>query len=85
MSCGQVLSHHRADDAPTWLTIIVVGHILAPLVVLVHKFWGPPYWVHWTIFPALALLLTLALLPRLKGVVVGLQWANRMHGFDDER
>jgi len=27
--------------------------------------------------------LSLYLLPRLKGVIVGLQWAKRMHGFGE--
>ena len=30
----------------------------------------------------LAIILPLAFLPSIKGAVVGLQWANRMHGFD---
>jgi uncharacterized protein (DUF983 family) len=39
--------------------------------------------VHWAIWPALTLGLTLWLLPRVKGMVVAFQWAKRMHGFDD--
>ena len=31
-SCGQELHHQRADDGPAYLTILIVGHILAPLV-----------------------------------------------------
>ena len=30
----------------------------------------------------LALLLTLVTLPRIKGAIVALQWALRMHGFE---
>ena len=84
VACDEELFHHRADDMPTWLTIIIVGHIVALLTVTVHQVFGPPLWVHWSIFPALALFLALFLLPRMKGAVVGLQWANRMHGFGGE-
>jgi uncharacterized protein (DUF983 family) len=66
---------------PSWLTILVVGHIVAPLVLSVEQAFSPPLWVHWSIFPALTLFLALFLLPRIKGSVVGLQWAQRMHGF----
>jgi hypothetical protein len=36
----------------------------------------------WTILP-LAIVMPLAMLPSIKGAVVGLQWAFRMHGFDE--
>jgi uncharacterized protein (DUF983 family) len=32
----------------------------------------------------LAIILPLAMLPSIKGAIVGLQWALRMHGFDPE-
>ncbi|MCJ7599730.1 MAG: DUF983 domain-containing protein, partial [Methyloceanibacter sp.] len=27
-SCGEALHHHRADDAPPYFTIAIVGHIV---------------------------------------------------------
>lgn len=83
-SCGQTLSHHRADDMPAWMTIFLVGHVIVGGLVTVEFTWGPPVWVHWAAWPALTLLLTLLLLPRIKGTVVALQWALKMHGFEDE-
>jgi uncharacterized protein (DUF983 family) len=83
VACGERLDRHRADDAPTWLTILVVGHLVAPLMLFVWDAWDPPLWVHWTLWPPLSLLLCLALLPRFKGAVVGLQWARRMAGFGE--
>jgi uncharacterized protein (DUF983 family) len=41
-----------------------------------------PPWVYLATLVPLALILPLATLPSIKGAVVGLQWANRMHGFD---
>ena len=43
-----------------------------------------PVWVHAVIWPSLAMVGVIVLLPRLKGMVIAFQWAHRMHGFDDE-
>ena len=79
--CGEDLHYQRADDAPPYLTIMAVGHIIVPALFIVERLWKPPVWVHMAIWLPLTLILTLALLPVLKGAVVGLQWAFRMHGF----
>ncbi len=81
--CGEALYHHRADDAPPYLTIFVLGHILVPLMLLVEKLYTPPMWIHWTVWPPLAIILSLVLLPLIKGAFVNLQWALRMHGFSE--
>ncbi|MCZ6481649.1 MAG: DUF983 domain-containing protein [Alphaproteobacteria bacterium] len=80
-SCGEALHHHRADDLPAWATILIVGHILVTGLLTVETNFAPPLWVHWAIWPALTLGLSLWLLPHIKGMVVALQWAKRMHGF----
>jgi uncharacterized protein (DUF983 family) len=80
--CGEELHHHRADDAPPWLTMLIAGHVLVALA-LVFEDYGPavPALVEVLIFGVLTLVLCLALLPRIKGMLIGLQWALRMHGF----
>ena len=83
-TCGERLGGHRADDGPAYLTILVVGHILAPLMHVTFTTLRPAPWLFATIFMGSALVLALWLLPRLKGVVVGIQWARRMHGFGAE-
>jgi len=80
-NCGEDLHHHRADDAPPYFTIVLVGHIVVPSILLLEQVAAPPSWVHAVIWLPLTLLLALTLLPRVKGAVVGLQWAKRMHGF----
>jgi len=82
-SCGEALHHHRADDLPAWATILIVGHVLVSSLLIVEVNFAPPLWVHWSIWPAMTLGLTMWLLPRVKGMVVAFQWAKRMHGFDD--
>ena len=82
-SCGEALYHHRADDAPAWATILIVGHVLVSLLLFVETRFAPPLWVHWAVWPALTLAMSVWLVPRIKGMVVAMQWALRMHGFDD--
>ena len=79
--CGEALHHQRADDAPPYFTCLVVGHVVVPLALIVEQVWEPP--VVWQLgfwLPA-TLALTLWLLPRVKGALVAVQWAGRMHGF----
>ena len=84
-ACAERLDLHRADDLPTWMTILVVGHVVTVVMLSVWETWDPPIWVHWTLWPPMALLMSLWLLPRFKGMVVGLQWAKRMAGFAPRR
>ena len=79
--CGEALHYHQADDAPPYFTIMIVGHIIVPMMLWLELEYLPPIWVHMALWPALTLLLSLWLLPRLKGGIVGWQWAARMHGF----
>jgi uncharacterized protein (DUF983 family) len=79
--CGTELHHHRADDAPPYFTILAVGHIVVPAMLLLERMVEPPSWVHTVLWLPLVLVLSLALLPRIKGALIGFQWAHRMHGF----
>lgn len=81
-SCQEELYHHRADDGPAYLTILLVGHLMAPLLLLVFETWRPEPLILFTIFAVGCTGLSLYLLPRFKGAVVAFQWARRMHGFD---
>jgi uncharacterized protein (DUF983 family) len=82
--CGEELHHHRADDAPPYFTMLITGHIVVGLMlgVAMHQDW--PDWLHGIVWPLMVLILSLWLLPRIKGGLVGAQWALRMHGFSDE-
>ncbi|WP_135448825.1 MULTISPECIES: DUF983 domain-containing protein [Tabrizicola] len=79
--CGEALHHHRADDGPAYLTILIVGHLMAPLLMVVFTTWRPEPLTLAAIFTVGTVALSLYLLPRLKGAMVALQWAKRMHGF----
>ena len=79
--CHEDLHHHRADDGPAYLTIMVVGHLLAPLILFVYATWRPEAWTMVAIFSIFTVAASLYLLPRIKGAFVALQWAKEMHGF----
>nr|WP_321508478.1 DUF983 domain-containing protein [uncultured Celeribacter sp.] len=82
--CGEALHHHRADDGPAYLTILIVGHLMAPLLGWAFIEFRPDPLVLIAIFATGTVALSLYLLPRLKGVIVAFQWAKRMHGFHTE-
>jgi uncharacterized protein (DUF983 family) len=79
--CGEDLHHHRADDGPAYLTILIVGHLLAPVLIFVYSTWRPDPLLLAVGLTIGTVALSLYLLPRLKGALVALQWAKRMHGF----
>lgn len=79
--CGQDLSHQRADDGPAYLTILLVSHLGAPLMLAIFVAWRPSAAALLLGFGIGAVVLSLLLLPLIKGGFVGFQWARRMHGF----
>ncbi len=70
--CGTELGRVRADDIPPYITIMLVGHIVVPLMLWLERAQTPPLWVHTAIFIPVTLALTLALIRPVKGGVVGL-------------
>lgn len=81
-ACGEELSHHRADDMPAYIVISIVGHIVIFGIMLAEaRVENFSYMTHLLIWPPIALAMSLVLLPPIKGALVGLQWALRMHGF----
>jgi uncharacterized protein (DUF983 family) len=82
--CHEDLHHHRADDAPAYFVILIVGHLVVPLALAVEAEYALPYWMHAVLWLPLTLGLALFLLPRIKGAIVGFQWAQRMHGFNPD-
>ena len=81
--CGLDFTPHRADDLPAYLVIVIVGHIVVPTALWIETDYAPPVWLQLAIYLPFTLVASLALLQPVKGAVVGLQWALRMHGFDD--
>jgi uncharacterized protein (DUF983 family) len=80
-ACGEEFHHHRADDFPAYLVIVVVGHIIVPAILAVEVAYAPPTWLQLVVWLPLTLISSLALLQPTKGAIVGLQWQTGMHGF----
>ena len=83
-NCGQDFTPHRADDLPAYLVIVIVGHIVVPLVLMTETNYSPPVAFQLAIYLPLTFIASLVLLQPVKGAVIGLQWALRMHGFDEQ-
>lgn len=80
-NCGEALHHQRADDGPAYLTVLLVSHIGAPLLLWIYLRYQPSPVSMLISFSLGAIVLSLVLLPLIKGALVGAQWARRMHGF----
>jgi len=79
-ACGEAYRHIRSDDAAPWLTVLVVGHLLAPVILSVEAHADWPTWVSMVLWPSAALALTLAILPPAKGFLMSVIWATRAPG-----
>ncbi|MFT4717132.1 MAG: hypothetical protein ACI861_000368 [Paracoccaceae bacterium] len=83
--CGEELHHHRADDGPAYITILVSGHIMAPVLMYVFTTFRPDPLTMAVVLCVGFTAMALYLLPRFKGMFVALQWAKRMHGFGETK
>lgn len=79
--CGTELKHHRADDGPAYLTITVVGHLVIFVMMLIWDHVDmSPLWMS-ILLSVVAICMSLWMLPKMKGLMVAIQWAKRMYGF----
>ena len=81
--CGLDFTPHRADDLPAYLVIVIIGHLVVPTALMIETNYTTPVWLSFAAYLPFTFLASLALLQPVKGAVVGLQWALRMHGFDE--
>lgn len=73
--CGHDNGRYPADDAPPYFTILLIGHlVVAPMLAFPLIWKWPALQVMALTLPVLVIL-TLLLLPRVKGAVVGFQCA----------
>jgi uncharacterized protein (DUF983 family) len=71
-ACREEIGHARTDDAAPWLTILIVGDITLPVVLIFdrHSLW--PFWAFMIVWPLFALGLAFAVLPRSKGFLLSI-------------
>ena len=85
LSCGEDFSHARTDDGPAYVTVMIVGHLMAPTILWAFVRWRPEPETLAGVFLVGCLALTLFLLPRMKGMFLAIQLSRRMHGVGAER
>lgn len=83
--CGEEIHHHRADDLPAYLVVVILGHIIVGALMGVEAATELTLIQHLLIWLPLTVIGALAMLQPVKGAVVGLQWALYMHGFGGEK
>ena len=79
--CGQDWTLHAADDFPPYVSIIVTGHLMAPVMIVLGAATSIPMWATMTIAVTMAVALLLSLLQPAKGAIIALQWWMGMAGF----
>lgn len=73
--CALAFEPLRADDAPAYFTVFLVGHLVVGGLLLVQKMAHPDEWLQFAIWIPLTIVLTLGLLPFIKGAVMGVIFA----------
>jgi uncharacterized protein (DUF983 family) len=57
---------------------------MVPLALMIETNYSPPVALQLAVYLPGTLIMSLLLLQPVKGAVVGIQWALRMHGFDEQ-
>lgn len=84
-ACGEEFHHHRADDLPAYLVIFIIGHIIVAGFMMAEAAYELTAFQHLAIWTPVTIVSAILFLQPVKGAVVGLQWALRMHGFSGEK
>lgn len=70
--CGAPLGLYPSDDAPPYITMLLVLHIIVPALLILEQTTTMALWIYGAIFLPLAAILTVMLLPVVKGGLIGL-------------
>ncbi|WP_343561459.1 DUF983 domain-containing protein [Kiloniella sp. b19] len=77
-NCHENLEKIKAEDFPPYVTITIVGHIIVPMIFFFERNDPLGLWTQMALWPTLTLLLTLLIMPNVKGSIIGLMWALRL-------
>ncbi|WP_241764714.1 DUF983 domain-containing protein [Hyphomonas johnsonii] len=72
--CGEPTGEIPADDGPPWFTVLILGPFLAAITFLVSMTPSVPLWLALPILGIGAIGAVLLMLPRVKGVFIGILW-----------
>ena len=82
--CAAPLGLARADDAPPYFTILIVGHVVIPAMLIMQKLADPSNWLLAAIFLPLTVILAVGQIRPVKGATVGLMLSFNMLKSDAE-
>lgn len=80
--CGEHTGRIYTADIAPYFTILIVGHMVVPALLLTEQLAHPDLWLQAAFWPSLTLVMTLWFLPRVKGCIMGLMWALGMRGHE---
>ncbi len=83
--CQHDWSVQQADDFPAYIGIFVVGHLLAPIVIMMISTFALSAWVTLAIILPLAIIMLIAMLQPVKGGVIAMLWWWGVGAFTQER
>lgn len=84
-ACAVDWTPQRADDFPAYISILLTGHLLAPVIIALVLDWDLGPGALAAIILPLTVVLMLGLLQPAKGGVIALQWWHGLNGFRRER
>jgi uncharacterized protein (DUF983 family) len=84
-ACGEDLHHQRSDDLPPYISIMILGHVAVGGFMMTDTVLQIPMWAHFLIWIPITILVALLTIQPIKGGVIGLQWALKMHGFSQSK
>lgn len=75
-ACGLDYAFADAGDGPAVFVMLIVGFLIMGLALWFDSLFSPPVWLHALIWLPLAVIVSLVLLRKLKGIMVALQYRN---------
>ncbi|HWA49186.1 MAG TPA: DUF983 domain-containing protein [Dongiaceae bacterium] len=79
-TCGMEFEPLRSDDAPPYFTLFIVGHVMVSLYVAAWRFVEAPLWAQAVFWCGTTAVMSLALLPFIKGGVMAVIFATKAKG-----
>ena len=79
-TCQMPFEPLRSDDAPPYFTLLIVGHVVVGLYMLLWRLIPLPEWGQALIWCSLTLVLSLTLLPFVKGGVMAVIFRTKAKG-----
>ena len=79
-ACKEDFSHISADDGPAWLTLLIIGHAVVPMMLFFGRSDVVPLGLAILILAVVTLIGVYFILPRAKGIFIALIWLTDATG-----